>query len=125
MGNLRDTMLACSGKALDALDAVFDVTAWRKSILSLAQVPPSRKSTSSIQLKHTLNDTASGTAWQQQIAVFPTISGTGIGIGAQFHFRFFRDGTDAADTYNDGAVIATFGIHYQVDTMGGRQIATK
>jgi len=33
-----------------------------------------------------VNSTASGTAWQGQIASFPDITGTGIGIGAQFHF---------------------------------------
>lgn len=69
--------------------------------------------------------TASGTAWQEQRDNFAEIGGANLVIGAQIHFRLFRDGTDAADTYNDGAAIATFGIHYEIDTVGSRQITSK
>ena len=71
------------------------------------------------------NCTAPGVAWQGNICSFPNITGTGIDIGSQFHFRLFRDGTDAADTYASGAAIATVGVHYEIDTIGSRQIATK
>lgn len=31
----------------------------------------------------------------------------------------------AADTYGSDAAVATFGVHYQVNSLGSRQIATK
>jgi hypothetical protein len=68
---------------------------------------------------------ASGTAWQEQRTDIATITGTDIDIGNQFHFKLSRLGTDGADTYNDGACIATVGIHYEVDTIGSRQITSK
>lgn len=73
----------------------------------------------------TVTSAATGTAWDEIRADFPTISGTGLVIGAQILFRIFRDPTDAADTYTGDAGIFTFGFHHQVDTVGSRQIITK
>lgn len=69
--------------------------------------------------------TASGTSWLQHRDDILEITGTNLKIGDQIHFRLFRDGANISDTYNDGAAIATFGFHYQIDTLGSRQITTK
>lgn len=73
----------------------------------------------------TVTQAASGVAWQQQFATFPTIDATGFTIGAQAFFRLFRDPTIGADTYGFDAAIATFGIHVLLDTLGSRGIGTK
>lgn len=55
---------------------------------------------------------------------FDAIDGININIGDQFLFRIQRiDAT--ADEYAGDALIATVGIHYQVDTVGSRQVVTK
>lgn len=69
---------------------------------------------------------AGGVAWSANKIAFPTVIGTGKTIGSQIVGRFFRDPTDAADTYAaDAAITGTFGIHYELDTVGSRQILTK
>lgn len=68
---------------------------------------------------------ASGVAWQEQRTNFPAISGTGKEIGSRFQFVLFRDPTDAADTYAADAAAFDFGIHYERDTIGSRQITAK
>lgn len=72
-----------------------------------------------------VNATASGTAWKHQLTSFPTISGTGKHIGSMFAFRIFRAATDAADTYPDTAYLPQVGIHYEIDTVGSREMTTK
>jgi hypothetical protein len=69
---------------------------------------------------------AGGVAWKPQKIAFPTVSGAGKKIGSQIGIRLFRDPSDAADTYPNDAVIAfTFGIHYECDSDGSREITTK
>jgi hypothetical protein len=69
---------------------------------------------------------ASGVAWQPHKVAFPTVSGAGKTFGSQIGVRIFRDPIDAADTYPDDAAIPfTFGYHYEIDTIGSRQITTK
>lgn len=68
---------------------------------------------------------ASGIAWDETRASFPVISGATLTIGTQIHFRLFRVPTDAADTYASDAAVATFGVHYECDTVGSRQTTTK
>jgi hypothetical protein len=68
---------------------------------------------------------ANGTAWQGQFDTWTDITGTSVQIGDQFHFRLARIGGDATDTYTGNAAIATFGLHYEIDTMGSRQVTTK
>jgi hypothetical protein len=67
----------------------------------------------------------SGVAWKEQRTNFPTISGAGKHIGSRFHFVLFRDPLDAADTYTADAAAFDFGLHYQRDTIGSRQITVK
>lgn len=76
-------------------------------------------------------ETPIDTQYEFYRSVFPTISGsTGgpnggpIGIGNQFLFQLRRI-TATGDAYAGGALIATAGLHYQVDTMGSRQIGVK
>lgn len=58
-------------------------------------------------------------------AISPVIDGTNLKIGSVIACRLFRDATDPADTYTGYALLLNFGIHYQVDTLGSRQIAIK
>jgi hypothetical protein len=64
-------------------------------------------------------------AWEELLLAFPAITGTSLKIGSQIFFRLYRVPTDAADTYNSDVALATVGIHYQIDTLGSRQISTK
>jgi hypothetical protein len=67
---------------------------------------------------------ASGTAWAKQTASFATITPPSE-LGVQFHFRFFRTGSDGADTFTGDAAVSTIGYHYEIDALGSRQITTK
>ena len=55
---------------------------------------------------------------------FAAITGTSLLIGDQFLFTLERIAA-SADDYAGEALLATVGIHYQVDTLGSRQVATK
>lgn len=72
-----------------------------------------------------VNDTAPGTAWEEQRIEFPAISGSSLTIGDQISFRLFRDATDVADTYGAYAAVTTYGYHYEVDTLGSRTTFAK
>lgn len=50
--------------------------------------------------------------------------GGNVQIGDQFMFRLERIAA-SADDYAGDALLATVGIHYEIDTVGSRQIATK
>lgn len=50
--------------------------------------------------------------------------GGNIQIGDQFLFQFSRI-TASTDEYGGDSLIATVGIHYQINTIGSRQIGTK
>lgn len=67
-----------------------------------------------------------GTAWEEiRIDFDDVIDGTNLTIADQAHFRIFRDSSDAQDGYTNDVAIATVGYHYEVDTVGSRQITTK
>ncbi len=55
---------------------------------------------------------------------FTAITGTDIEIGDQFLFTIQRIAA-SADEYGGEALLQTVGIHYQIDTVGSRQITTK
>ena len=67
----------------------------------------------------------SGVVGKEERTSFPAISGTGKHIGSRFVFRLFRDSADASDTYTDSIGAFDFGVHYEIDTVGSRQITTK
>jgi len=72
-----------------------------------------------------LVDAAGGVAWQHLKTDEYTISGTGKLIGSHLLIRVFRDPTDSADTYAYDAVLSSVGVHYQIDTIGSRQVNIK
>lgn len=71
-------------------------------------------------------DAASGTAWQPERVNIGTVNGANVLIADQIGIRLYRDPTDVQDTYGaDAALAFTFGYHYELDTVGSRQITTK
>jgi len=72
---------------------------------------------------------AAGIAWRDQRADFPTIpqgADPALVIGSQLVFRFYRNPNHADDTYAaDACVHGTIGFHYQINSVGSRQITVK
>ena len=54
-----------------------------------------------------------------------TISGVGMAMSSRFIFRLFRDPVDVLDTYAHDVNGFDFGVHFEKDTIGSRQIDTK
>ena len=74
----------------------------------------------------TVTSAATGTAWEEvKINFGDVIDGATMTIADQILFRLFRDPGDASDTYAHDAVVLTVGVHYEIDTLGSRQITTK
>ena len=69
-------------------------------------------------------DTPIATQYQGYRTDVVVISGTNRAIGHQMIFTLERV-SSTGDAYAGDALIATAGIHYQVDTVGSRQITTK
>ena len=53
------------------------------------------------------------------------ISGTGKGSSSMIMCRLFRDGANAADTFEHNAYFMEFDLHYPIDTLGSREIDAK
>jgi hypothetical protein len=68
---------------------------------------------------------APGSAWQETRLDMGTIGGGSLIIGAQIGLRLWRDPSDGNDTYTHDAVVTTFGYHYEIDTIGSREIVEK
>jgi hypothetical protein len=71
-----------------------------------------------------LTASTTGTAWAKISSEFAPITIPNE-IGAQFHFRFFRLGSDALDTYTGVAAVSTIGYHYEIDSMGSKDVTIK
>lgn len=69
-------------------------------------------------------DTAIDTQYRAYRTDFAAITGTDFKIGDQFMFTLTRV-LATGDAYAGDALIETAGIHYQIDTLGSRQIITK
>jgi hypothetical protein len=69
-------------------------------------------------------DCAVDTQYRAYRCDFGAIVGTNFKIGDQFMFTLERVAADG-DAFAGDALIATAGIHYQVDTLGSRTIAAK
>jgi hypothetical protein len=65
-----------------------------------------------------------GAAWTHQLSGM-LLAGAGKQIGSVIKFRFYRDPTDAQDTYTSNAAITSIGVHYRKDSHGSRLISTK
>lgn len=63
-------------------------------------------------------------AWMKKNVVFPDIP-VPDELGAQFHFRFFRLGANALDTYGSTIGISTIGYHYPIDSNGSKEMSIK
>jgi len=71
----------------------------------------------------TITQAGSGTINQHQLAnTAAVISGSGIKVGAVCVFRLARP---TGDAFTGDAFLHSVGVHYQIDTMGSRQITTK
>jgi len=69
---------------------------------------------------------AGGVAWAAKRADFAALDlGVMATIGAQIHFRFFRNPADVQDTYAADAAVATVGYHYQTNSRGSSSISEK
>lgn len=67
-----------------------------------------------------------GIAWDEvKINFDDEIDGSDLGIGAQGHYRIYRNPTDAQDTYNYDVALGTLGYHYQSDSLGSREVVIK
>ena len=64
------------------------------------------------------------TQWEFARSDFTAITGTNFLIGDQFLFQLSRIAA-SADSYVGEALLATAGIHYEVDTVGSRTITSK
>lgn len=65
-------------------------------------------------------------AWEEQrINIGSAVGSSSIKIGDQIGMRVFRDAGDAADVNTADFYCTTFGFHYEIDTMGSRQITSK
>lgn len=69
-------------------------------------------------------ETGYDTAYEQVRSDFTAITGTNFKIGDQFMFTIGRVAA-SADEYAGDAITMTLGVHYQIDTIGSRQIGTK
>jgi len=68
-------------------------------------------------------DTAAGTAETHQMAVFSDISLTGHTISCIMKWKLSRIGGD--DDYNADARLLEFDIHYEIDSIGSREVSSK
>lgn len=85
-----------------------------------------KNGTTATQGTTTFVTSSGGTAWEEiRINFDDVIDGTNLEIASQCHFRIFRDPSDVQDGYTNDVAIATVGYHYEVDTIGSRQITTK
>lgn len=73
----------------------------------------------------TVTVTTPGVAWKEMRTNLPAISGAGKHIGSRFVFTLFRDPADVADTYAQQVAVHDFGVHFERDTIGSRQIIAK
>jgi hypothetical protein len=69
-------------------------------------------------------ETAYDTQYENMRSTFDDIVGTNFKMGDQFVFNIKRV-IAAGDAYAGVAILQTIGFHYQGDTVGSRQIATK
>ena len=64
------------------------------------------------------------TQYEFKASAFPAITGTDFNIEDQFLFTLERIAA-SADEYAGDGIVATVGIHYEVDTVGSRQVLVK
>lgn len=60
-----------------------------------------------------------GVAYQQMLAAFATLTGTGKMDSSVLMFRVFRDAANGADTATFAAFALSFDVHFEIDGVGG------
>ena len=68
-----------------------------------------------------VEDAGDGTSKKHQIAVLPTISGTGMTMSSILMCRLSRLGNDGDDTYDNTAALLHADFHYEIDQPGSDQ----
>lgn len=68
-------------------------------------------------------EAAPGAALHHKISVFPTIDGANTKIDSHLPFRLIRRAS--GDTFTGGAMLLAIGLHYQTDSIGSNQPASK
>lgn len=63
---------------------------------------------------------AAGSNVKHLTASFPAIDGSGKTISSMIKCRFFRNSSNAADTYTGNLILQELDIHYEVDSLGSR-----
>ena len=64
--------------------------------------------------------TASGTPFKHQIAGFPEIVGSSLGISSMMSCRLFRAASAGPDTLGSDAVLLEWDLHHQIDAPGSQ-----
>ena len=80
--------------------------------------------TTTIYAEESMTDEAD----KHQMTAFAAITGTGKTISSMLVCRLFRNSSHANDTYDNGTALALLlevDFHYELDTVGSRQITTK
>ena len=70
-------------------------------------------------------DSTDSTAYKHHITVLTTIPGTGKKIRSTFMGRIYRDGGDAADTYNADVALLEVSLTYRQNTVGSYEPVAK
>lgn len=68
---------------------------------------------------------AGGVALKHQISSFVAVPGTGQTLSSIISIKLSRIGGDGDDSYAADALLKEFDIHYEIDTVGSREEATK
>lgn len=66
---------------------------------------------------------AGGTAWYHHLTSLGSVDGADLKVGSHLMFRLYRD--PGEDTYGSDAALLSVGVHYEVDSLGSRQIGAK
>ena len=72
-----------------------------------------------------VNTIASGDVRNSKPVTIATLSGTGRSISDVLCFRLSRQPTDTGDTFPNDVCVLAMGLHYQIDTVGSRQMYVK
>lgn len=67
----------------------------------------------------------SGTAFKHQLISFGAISGVGMKISSILSIKISRIGGDASDTYTADALLKEVDIHFEIDSVGSKNLYVK
>lgn len=76
--------------------------------------------TNAVTTVNITNHITTNQQWVTQIAAFPAVTQTNMGISSQFSAQVNRQATSTADTYPGNAVFLSFDIHHEKDSIGSK-----